>query len=123
MVAWSSELQEEQTFPEDVRDVRREDWQKHDCHEAAAPDSQDVCALVRSVQDRPHCGNVSDAEVGRMLADRAESDRAKKRNRVVMRDILWYFVPGSVGESQSRNIGYRGFRGNIQVPVLSSPCP
>lgn len=98
--------------------MRREDWQKHDCHEAAAPDSQDVCALVRAAQDRPHCGNVLDAEVGRMLADRAESDRAKRRNRVVMRDILWYFVP-----EECRRVGISGMGGFGGYPVLSSPCP
>lgn len=84
-VAWSSVLQEEQTLPEDLRPVRREDWQKQEVQEAAAPDSQEVWALVKAVQDRPHCGKVLEAEVGRMLADQAV--RAKVRTRR-MRDMV-----------------------------------
>ena len=86
-VAWSSELQEEQRLPEVLRPVSRDDWQKHEVHEAGSPDSQDVCAFIRAGQVRPHCGNVLEAEVGRMLADRTEIDKARRRARIVGRRV------------------------------------
>lgn len=92
-VAWSAALQEEQTLPEDLRPVSRDDWQKHEVQVEASPDSQEACAPVRAVQVRPHCGNLLEADVGRMLsAARAEIVRAirtRKRNgRRVVSDMV-----------------------------------
>lgn len=92
-MAWSAVLQVEQMLPEVLRPVSRDDWQKHEVQVEAAADSQEVCAPVRAVQVRPHCGNVLEADVGRMLsAARAEivrAIRARKRNgRRVVSDIV-----------------------------------
>lgn len=80
-------------LPEVLRLVSRDDWQKHEVQVEAAPDSQEVCASVNVVQVNPHCGNVLEAEVGRMLsAARAEIMRAirvRKRNgRRVVSDMM-----------------------------------
>jgi hypothetical protein len=91
-VAWSAALQEEQMLPEDLRLVSRADWQKHEVQDEASPDSQEVCAPVRVVQDKPHCGNVLEADVGRMLsAARAEIMRAIRAKRTERRGVNMMF--------------------------------
>lgn len=92
-MAWSVVLQVEQMLPEVLRPVSRDDWQKHEVQVEASAASQDVWAVVRVVQVRPHCGNVLEADVGRMLsAARAEivkAIRARKRNgRRVVSDMV-----------------------------------
>ena len=85
-MAWSSELQDAQTLPEDLRPVKREDWQKHEAQESEVPDSQEVWALVSAEQVRPHCGNELEAAEGRMLADRAV--RANVKSRIDRRSMV-----------------------------------
>lgn len=91
-VAWSASLQELQMLPEDLRPVRREDWQKQEVQDEASPASQEFWALVRVVHVRPHWGNELEAEVGRMLlAAKAESVKEKRARRSgmrVMNDML-----------------------------------
>lgn len=51
---------------------------------------------MRGEQVRPHSGNVLEAAVGRMLADKAENERARRRTSVAMGDILTIGVVGLV---------------------------
>lgn len=80
-------------LPEVLRPVSRDDWQKHEVQVEASPDSQEVCALVRVVQVRPHCGNLLEAAAGRMVsaakAEIVRAIRARKRNeRRVVSDMV-----------------------------------
>lgn len=47
-------LQVEQMLPEVLRPVSRDDWQKHEVQVEGSAASQEVWAVVRVVQVRPH---------------------------------------------------------------------
>lgn len=98
-------------LPEDLREVRREDSQKHEVQEASAPATQLSWAELRMLQSIPHCGKVEEALVGMgfsaaqvvVVNKVVQASRSQARRRVMVDKIENQMEEQAISESESES--------------------